>query len=213
MSEAPTPEKAPPKSPGAAGRLLLDLGPLLVFFLVNFLAPVPDVSRIFVATGAFMVAMLAAMAVSQLRYRFISPLLWFSALMVVVLGGLTLWLHDETFIKIKPTIYYAVVTALLVFGMATGRNLLKAVLGSAYPGLSERGWHLLTRNWAAYFAVMAVLNEVVWRTQTTNFWVSFKLWFFLPATFVFAALNVPMLMRHGLTLEEAEEEQPTVPTE
>ena len=213
MSEAPTPEKAPPKSPGAAGRLLLDLGPLLVFFLVNFLAPVPDVSRIFVATGAFMVAMLAAMAVSQIRYRFISPLLWFSALMVVVLGGLTLWLHDETFIKIKPTIYYAVVTALLVFGMATGRNLLKAVLGSAYPGLSERGWHLLTRNWAAYFAVMAVLNEVVWRTQTTNFWVSFKLWFFLPATFVFAALNVPMLMRHGLTLEEAEEEQPTVPTE
>jgi len=213
MSEAPTPEKAPPKSPGAAGRLLLDLGPLLVFFLVNFLAPVPDVSRIFVATGAFMVAMLAAMAVSQLRYRFISPLLWFSALMVVVLGGLTLWLHDETFIKIKPTIYYAVVTALLVFGMATGRNLLKAVLGSAYPGLSERGWHLLTRNWAAYFAVMAVLNEVVWRTQTTNFWVSFKLWFFLPATFVFAALNVPMLMRHGLTLEEAEEEQPTLPTE
>lgn len=213
MSEAPTPEKAPPKSPGAAGRLLLDLGPLLVFFLVNFLAPVPDVSRIFVATGAFMVAMLAAMAVSQIRYRFISPLLWFSALMVVVLGGLTLWLHDETFIKIKPTIYYAVVTALLVFGMATGRNLLKAVLGSAYPGLSERGWHLLTRNWAAYFAVMAVLNEVVWRTQTTNFWVSFKLWFFLPATFVFAALNVPMLMRHGLTLEEAEEEQPTLPTE
>ncbi|GAA4812740.1 septation protein A [Sphingosinicella ginsenosidimutans] len=213
MSEAPTPEKAPPKSPGAAGRLLLDLGPLLVFFLVNFLAPVPDVSRIFVATGAFMVAMLAAMAVSQLRYRFISPLLWFSALMVVVLGGLTLWLHDETFIKIKPTIYYAVVTALLVFGMATGRNLLKAVLGSAYPGLSERGWHLLTRNWAAYFGVMAVLNEVVWRTQTTNFWVSFKLWFFLPATFVFAALNVPMLMRHGLTLEEAEEEQPTLPTE
>ena len=142
MSETPTPEKAPPKSPGAAGRLLLDLGPLLVFFLVNFLAPVPDVSRIFVATGAFMVAMLAAMAVSQIRYRFISPLLWFSALMVVVLGGLTLWLHDETFIKIKPTIYYAVVTALLVFGMATGRNLLKAVLGSAYPGLSERGWHL-----------------------------------------------------------------------
>ena len=211
MSETPTPEKAPPKSPGAAGRLLLDLGPLLVFFLVNFLAPVPDVSRIFVATGAFMVAMLAAMAVSQIRYRFISPLLWFSALMVVVLGGLTLWLHDETFIKIKPTIYYAVVTALLVFGMATGRNLLKAVLGSAYPGLSERGWHLLTRNWAAYFAVMAVLNEVVWRTQTTNFWVSFKLWFFLPATFVFAALNVPMLMRHGLGAESREEEETRLP--
>jgi len=213
MSETPQPANVPPRSPGAAGRLLLDLGPLVIFFATNFLAPVPDVSRIFVATGAFMVAMLVAMAISQFRYKFISPLLWFSALMVVVLGGLTLWLHDETFIKIKPTIYYAVVAVLLIFGMLTGRNLLKAVLGTAYPGLSERGWHLLTRNWAAYFLVMAILNEIVWRTQTTNFWVSFKLWFFLPATFLFAALNVPMLMRHGLTLEEAEDEQPTVPTE
>jgi intracellular septation protein len=133
--------------------------------------------------------------------------------MVVVLGGLTLWLHNETFIKIKPTIYYVLISSLLVFGMATGRNLMKMVLGTAYPGLSERGWHLLTRNWAIYFAAMAVLNEVVWRTQTTDFWVSFKLWFFLPATFIFAALNVPMLMRHGLTLEEAKEEQPTLPTE
>jgi intracellular septation protein len=211
MSTAP--EKTPPKAPGAGGRLLLDLGPLLVFFLANFLAPVPEAARIFVATGAFMVAMLAAMAVSQFRYKYISPLLWFSGLMVVVLGGLTLWLHNETFIKIKPTIYYVLISALLVFGMATGRNLMKMVLGTAYPGLSERGWHLLTRNWAIYFAAMAVLNEAVWRTQTTDFWVSFKLWFFLPATFIFAALNVPMLMRHGLTLEEAKEEQPTLPTE
>jgi intracellular septation protein len=214
MSE--TPDKsaaASPPLPGLGGQLLIDFGPLLVFFLANFFAPVPQAARIFVATGAFMVAMLAAMAVSQIRYQRISPMLWFSGVMVVVLGGLTIWLHDETFIKIKPTIYYVLIASLLFFGMATGRNLLKMVLGGAYPGLSERGWRLLTRNWAIYFLAMAALNELVWRTQSTNFWVSFKLWFFLPATFVFGALNIPMLMRHGLTVDEAKKDQPTVPTE
>lgn len=199
--------------PGAGARLLIDLGPLLVFFLANFFAPVPDAVKIFVATGAFMVAMILAMLVSQLKYKHISPLLWFSGLMVVVLGGLTIWLHNETFIKIKPTIYYTLVAALLIFGMYTGRNLLKMVLGTAYPGLDERGWYLLNRNWAGFFAFMAVLNEVVWRATDTNFWVSFKLWFFLPATFLFAAANIPMLLKHGLALEDAEEEPPVPPTQ
>lgn len=211
MSE--TAEAKTPNAPGAGARLLIDLGPLVVFFAANFFAPVPDSLKIFVATGAFMIAMMIAMLISQIRYRHISPLLWFSGLMVVVLGGLTIWLHNETFIKIKPTIYYVIVAALLVFGMYTGRNLLKMVLGTAYPGLSDRGWQLLTRNWAGFFAVMAVLNEVVWRTQTTDFWVGFKLWFFLPATFLFAAANVPMLMRHGLALDEAKEEPPVPPTQ
>lgn len=211
MSE--TPEAKTPNAPGAGARLLIDLGPLVVFFAANFFAPVPDSLKIFVATGAFMIAMMIAMLISQIRYRHISPLLWFSGLMVVVLGGLTIWLHNETFIKIKPTIYYVIVAALLTFGMYTGRNLLKMVLGTAYPGLTDRGWQLLTRNWAAFFAIMAVLNEAVWRTQTTDFWVGFKLWFFLPATFLFAAANVPMLMRHGLALDEAKEEPPVPPTQ
>lgn len=202
-----------PAGPGAGARLLIDLGPLLVFFLANFFAPVPDALKIFVATGAFMIAMIVAMLVSQLRYKHISPLLWFSGLMVVVLGGLTIWMHDETFIKIKPTIYYSIVAALLIFGMYTGRNLLKMVLGTAYPGLSERGWFLLTRNWAGFFAAMAVLNEAVWRSTDTDSWVAFKLWFFLPATFLFAAANIPMLLRHGLALERAEEEPPVPPVQ
>jgi intracellular septation protein len=125
--------------------------------------------------------------------------------MVLVLGGVTIWLHDERFIKIKPTIYYTFVAGLLIFGLATGRNLLKMVLGTAYPGLSERGWQLLTRNWAAFFVVMAIINEAVWRTTSTDFWVGFKLWGFLPATFIFAIANVPMLMRHGMQLEKKEE--------
>ncbi len=204
---------AKPKGPGAGARLIIDLGPLLVFFLVNGFAPVLEEFRIFYATGAFMIAMIVALIYSQVRYRHISPLLLFSGFMVVVLGGITLWLHDETFIKVKPTIYYLVVAGLLGFGLWSGRNLLKLVLESVYPGLSERGWQLLTRNWIAYFVAMAVINEAIWRTQSTDFWVGFKLWFFLPATFVFALANVPMLMRHGLQMEEATDEPPAPPTQ
>jgi intracellular septation protein len=194
--------------PQGGAKLLIDLGPLLVFFLVNFFAPVPTFSKIFVATAAFMVAMVVAMIFSALRYGKISPLLWFSGIMVVVLGGLTIWLHNESFIKMKPTLYYALVSGLLWFGLATDRPLLKGVLGSTYPGLDEAGWAKLTRNWAAFFAFMAVLNEVVWRNSTTNFWVGFKLWGALPLTFLFAAANIPMLLKHGLMKEDAVPAEP-----
>ncbi len=190
------------REPTGAARLLVDIGPLLVFFLVNFFAPVPDALKIFVATGAFMAAMIAALIFSAMRYRYVSPLLLFSGAMVVVLGGLTIWLHNETFIKIKPTIYYALVAGILAFGLATGRPLLKAVLGSTYPGLDEEGWRKLTRNWAIFFAVMAVVNESVWRNSTTDFWIGFKLWGAIPATLLFAFANVPMLLKHGLSTDE-----------
>jgi intracellular septation protein len=190
--------------PQGTSKLLIDLGPLLVFFLVNFFAPVDPLVKIFVATGAFMVAMVVAMIYSAVRFRTVSPLLWFSGVTVVILGGLTLWLHDETFIKMKPTLYYLLVAGLLAFGLMTGRPLLKLVLGSAYPGLDADGWRKLTRNWAWFFLGMAVLNELVWRNSTTNFWVGFKLWGAIPLTFLFAALNIPMLMKHGLARDEAE---------
>ena len=188
--------------PTGGMRLLIDFGPLILFLAVNAWR------GIFSATLAFMLAMIAAMLVSQIRYRHISPLLWFSGLMVVVMGGLTLWLHDETFIKMKPTLYYLLVAALLAFGLATGRPLLKSVLGGTYPGLDEGGWTKLTRNWAIFFAVMAVINESVWRNSSTSFWIGFKLWGALPATILFALANVPMLIRHGLTREEAAPAEP-----
>jgi len=194
--------------PQGGAKLLIDLGPLLVFFLVNFLAPVPSFMKIFVATGAFMVAMMAAMLFSAIRYHRISPLLWFSGIMVVVLGGLTIWLHDETFIKMKPTVYYLLVAALLAFGLATDRPLLQRVLGSTYPGLDATGWNKLTRNWALFFAFMAVLNEGVWRNSSTDFWIGFKLWGALPLTLLFAAANIPMLLRHGLMKEDAVPAEP-----
>ena len=190
------------REPSGIGRLLIDIGPLLIFFLVNFFAPVPGALKIFVATGAFMAAMIAALIYSAMRYRYVSPLLLFSGAMVVVLGGLTIWLHNETFIKVKPTIYYLLVAALLTFGLATGRSFLKTVLGSTYPGLDEEGWRKLTRNWAIFFAVMAVVNESVWRNSTTDFWIGFKLWGAIPATLLFAFANVPMLLKHGLSADD-----------
>lgn len=196
------------QEPSGLARLAIDLGPLLVFFAVNFLGSSFGPAKIFVATGAFMVAMMAALIFSAVRYKHISPLLLFSGVMVVILGGLTIWLHNETFIKIKPTIYYALVAGLLAFGLATGRNLLKVVLGSAYPGLTEQGWRILTRNWAIFFAVMAVVNELVWRNTSTDFWIGFKIWGAIPATLLFAVANVPMLMKHGLTADEPKPVEP-----
>ena len=197
-----------PNEPTGLSRLAIDLGPLLVFFAVNFLGSSFGPAKIFVATGAFMAAMMAALAYSAIRFRYVSPLLLFSGVMVVVLGGLTIWLHNETFIKVKPTIYYALVAALLTFGLVTERPFLKLVLGSAYPGLDEDGWRKLTRNWAIFFAVMAVVNEAVWRNSTTDFWIAFKLWGAIPATLLFAVANVPMLMRHGLTMDDPKPAEP-----
>jgi intracellular septation protein len=194
--------------PQGGGKLLIDLGPLLVFFLVNFLAPVPGFMRIIVATVAFMIAIVVAMIFSALRYQRISPLLWFSGVMVVILGILTIWLHNKTFIQMKPTVYYALVSGLLFFGWATDRPLLQRVLGSTYPGLDQVGWNKLTRNWAIFFAFMAALNEFVWRNTSWDFWIGFKLWGAIPLTFLFAAANVPMLLKHGLMREDAAPVEP-----
>ena len=186
-----------PKELGPWKRLLLDLGPLILFFVAN------AKFGIFFATGAFIVAILVAMAISFALTRRVTALQWFSAVMVVVMGGLTLYFHNETFIKIKPTIYYAFVAAILGYGLFADKPILKSVLGSAYPGLDASGWAKLTRNWALFFAVMAVVNEAVWRNSSTEFWIGFKLWGAMPATMLFALVNIPMLMRHGLTNEEA----------
>ncbi|MEA3034658.1 MAG: intracellular septation protein [Sphingomonadales bacterium] len=188
-------------------RLAIDLAPLVVFFAANAWR------GIFTATAAFMAAITLAVIVSLVRYRKVSALLWFSAFMVLVLGGLTIWLHKEWIIKMKPTFYYLLVAGLLLFGLATGRNLLKVAFGTVYPGLSDRGWRLLTRNWVIFFIAMAIANEIVWRTTSTSFWLGSKIWGFLPATFLFALANIPMLLRHGLTLEEPAGEAPVPPSQ
>ena len=187
-----------PAEPGVGMRLALDLGPLVVYF-ATFAA---SGHNIFLSTAVFMGVTAIAMLVSLLRFGKVSPIQIFSAIMVLVLGGLTIWLHKDWIIKIKPTIYYVTVTAILVWGLRTGKPTLQMVLGQAYPGLDEEGWRLLTRNWAIFFFALAIANEIVWRNSTTAFWLSYKLWGSMPATLIFAACNVPMLMRHGLAADD-----------
>ena len=186
--------------------LALDLGPLVVFFVTNMLS-----RNIFLSTLVFMVATAAAMLAARIFHGKVSPMLAISGVMVLIFGGLTLWLHSETFIKLKPTIYYVMVAAILFFGLWTNRPTLKVVLGAAYPGLSDRGWSLLSRNWAWFFLVLAIANEAVWRNSSTDFWLGYKLWGAMPATLVFALANIPLLMKHGLTMAATEDAPPIPP--
>lgn len=186
--------------PGIA--LACDIGPIAVFFLVNFLTPGLQLSRLLAATAAFMLASIAAMVVSRWKLGKISPMLWFSTALVLVFGALTLYFHNEEFIKLKPTVIYASLAAILGYGWLTGRPLLQAMFGTTYHGVSARGWQLLTRNWALYLAFMALLNEGVRHSFSTDFWVGFKLWGFIPLTMLFSIANMPMLMRHGLNMEK-----------
>ena len=193
---------------GMGMRLALDLGPLAVYFAAFSLTH----HNIFLATGLFMAATLVAMLVSLVRFGRVSAIQCFSAVMVLLLGGLTIWLHKDWIIKIKPTIYYVTVASILFFGLATGRPTLQMVLGQAYPGLSAEGWRLLTRNWAVFFVVLAIANEAVWRNASTSFWLGYKMWGSLPATIAFAVANVPMLMKHGLA-EDAAKDKLAIPPE
>jgi intracellular septation protein len=171
-------------------KLALDVGPLVVFVITY--------SRfdIFVATAVFMATTVVAMAVSYALTRHVTVMLVVTSVVILVFGTLTLVLHDETFIKLKPTIIYVLFGATLLGGYLLNKPLL-AIVFDAMVHLTEEGWRKLTLRWAAFFLVMAVVNEIVWRTQTTQFWVNFKLFGFPPLTFVFAALQYRLLMRHA----------------
>ena len=214
----------PNARPASSGtQLAVDYLPLLVFFAVNFLTPgdlardwvgrltgsLGDmtrleaimVARVIVATGAFTVATALVMVWSLVRLGRISPMLWISGGLVIVFGGLTLWFHDPRFIQMKPTFVYVVLAALLGFGLVTGRPLLQQLLGGTYPGLDARGWRKLTINWCAFFTGLAIANEIARHLLTLDHWVIFKFPGCAVATFFFAIANVPMLLRHGLTLD------------
>ena len=172
-------------------KLVLDIGPLVLFFAAN------SKFGIFAATGAFMVAVLVALAVSYVMTRHIAVMPMVTAVIVLIFGGLTLVLHDELFIKLKPTIIYVLFGGTLVGGLLFGKPLLGIVFDSVFH-LSKEGWRKLTWRWALFFFALAILNEIVWRTQTTDFWVSFKLFGVVPLTFLFAALQYPLLTKYSI---------------
>ena len=178
-------------------RFALDFGPLLVFFLVNAFAPGDDVDQAVWATGAFMAATAVAMAVSYWKTRRVTTMQVVTAVIVAVFGGLTIFLHDETFIQIKPTAVYLLFAAVLFTGLFTGRPLLKMVLESGFPPLTDRGWHLLTRNWALFFLALAALNEVMRAVLTFDQWVQFKVWGLTVLGFLFAMSQFPTLQKHA----------------
>ena len=196
-------------------KLALDMGPLLLFFFANsrpalFLPIVepllPAVASgekagIFVATAVFMVAILASLVISYALTRHLPVMAMVTAVIVVVFGGLTLMLHDDTFIKMKPTIVYLLFAGTLLGGLWFNKPLLAVVFDAVFH-LTDKGWRKLTLRWAVFFLALAVLNEIVWRTQTTDFWVSFKVFGVLPLTFIFAALQYPLLQKHAAAKEE-----------
>jgi intracellular septation protein len=199
----PQPEPAPAISKAAASsepallpKLVIELGPLLVFFAGNAWG------GIYFGTAAFMAATLISLAVARFRYHKVPVMPLVSAVIVFVFGGLTLYLQDETFIKLKPTIVYTMFAALLAAGLMLRRPLLELLFGPVFT-LTEEGWRKLTVRWTAFFIVMAIVNELVWRNFSTDAWVSFKAFGFVPLTFLFALAQVPLMQRYGEPPSEA----------
>ena len=195
-------------------KLALEMGPLILFFFANarpalfmpFVGPLlpeaisTEKAGIFVATAVFMVAILVSLAVSYALTRHLPVMAIVTAVIVVVFGGLTLALHDDTFIKMKPTIIYLLFADTLLGGLWFNKPFLAIVFDAVFH-LTDEGWRKLTLRWAIFFLALAVLNEIVWRTQTTDFWVSFKVFGVVPLTFVFAALQYPLLQKYAVEEE------------
>lgn len=181
--------------PGAAQlqllKLAVEIGPLVVFFIVNARA------GIFWGTGVFMVATIAALIASRFMFERIPVMPLISGACVLVFGGLTLYLQDDHFIKIKPTIVNTLFAGALFAGLLMGHSLLKVVFGEVFR-LNEDGWRKLTLRWACFFTFLAILNEVVWRTVSTDTWVSFKVFAIMPLTMVFALSQIGLLKAHEI---------------
>jgi len=191
-----------PKAPISYGvlmhpfvKLALDLGPLLIFFAAN------AVFGIFTATGIFMAAMLIVIATGIAIERKISPMPLITGAVVLVFGGLTLWLSNDIFIKIKPTILYTMFAAMLLGGLVLNRLFIKLLLGQTLR-LPDIAWRALTWRWSLFFIALALLNEFVWRNVSTDTWVAFKVWAIFPLTLLFALAQTPFIARHQIEDDE-----------
>ena len=190
-------------------KLAEELGPLAVFFILNARGPQwfdrPESDGLLIATAGFMLAIGAALISTYARGAKPNNMTLASAGFIFVFGGITLFLQDETFIKMKPTLVYLLFAVILGTGLARGRSYLKNLMGQMLP-MDDAGWLTLTQRWTLFFVFLAAVNETVWRTQSTDVWVNFKVFGFLPLTFIFMALQMPLLRRHG-ALNEIEDEE------
>ena len=178
------------RKPPAWVRPTADYGPLVLFFAAYWL------SGLMAATAVIVVTSLMALAITWFYERRVPIMPLVTAGVVSLFGGLTLWLQDETFIKMKPTIVQTIFAAVLLGGLAFGRPLLKPLLGKMMPPMSDAGWKGLTLRYGLFFIVMAALNELVWRTQSTDFWVNFKVFGIMALTIGFIMLQMPFMNRH-----------------
>ena len=178
-------------------KILLEMGPLIIFFAAF------KFGGLFVATGAFMVAMPIAMTISWHLERHIPIMQKITFVIVMVMGGLTLYLENKTFIFMKPTIINGIFALILTVGLLRGRSYLKVVMETGMPSLKDEGWMKMTRNWALFFATMALVNEFVWRNFSEDAWVNFKTFGFLPMTIVFAIVQTPIIMKYQINEEES----------
>ena len=192
--------------------LTVDYGPVIVFFAVyKYYSPadrgnsVAEVLAVMSGTVAFMVAAVVALLLSKWKLGQVSPMLWLSTVLIVGFGGLTVLLHDPIWIQVKPTAIYLLFGVTLLIGLWRGKALLKILLEAAFEGLSDEGWLKLSRNWGLFFLVLAALNEGLRHWLSFGDWIAAKLWVFLPATFLFTFAQIPMLLRHGLAVDEQAE--------
>jgi len=198
-------------------KLAIEAGPLVVFFVVNGRGGLPELrdlwlaadagptfqQGLFEATGAFMVVTVLSLLAGWFLERRLPTMPLVSGFFVFVFGGLTLVLADETFIKLKPTLVNGLFAVILLGGLAFKRALLKPLFGSAFQ-LGDDGWRTLTFRWGVFFVLLAILNEVVWRNFSTDFWIAFKLFGVLPLTVVFAGSQTPLILRHQTEAATAE---------
>lgn len=171
-------------------KLLVEMGPLMAFFMGNWLG------GIFWGTGIFMAATAVALTVSWTLTRKLATVPLVTAVFVAIFGGLTLWLQSDLFIKVKVTLINALFGAILLGGLAFGRSYLKLVMSEALK-LPEAAWRTLTLRWGVFFFCLAVLNEIVWRNVSTDVWVNFKVFGLVPITLAFALANAPFMAKHA----------------
>jgi intracellular septation protein len=181
----------------------VDYGPLAVFFASYVTL------GLMAATAALIAASLIALSTAWLLERRVPVVPLVTAGIVVVFGGLTLWLQDETFIKMKPTIVQAIFALVLLGGLTVRRPLLKPLLGPMMPPMSDRAWRQFTLRYGLFFVAMAALNELVWRTQSTDFWVTFKVFGLPVLTILFILSQLPFVGRETRLAQAAAQSGPS----